>query len=42
MSILYQLPQNSYSGTELGSASSVFCNQIASAIQLLLVPVSKH
>lgn len=31
MSILYQLPQNPYSGTELGSASSVFCTQIASA-----------
>ena len=31
MSILYQLPQNPYSGTELGSASSVFCNQIASS-----------
>ena len=31
MSILYQLPKNPYAGTELGSASSVFCNQIASA-----------
>jgi hypothetical protein len=31
MALLYQPPNNPYSGTELGSASSVFCNQIATA-----------
>ena len=29
MALLYQPPQNPYSGTENGSASNVFCNQIA-------------
>jgi len=31
MALLYQPPQNPYSGTENGSASNVFCNQIATA-----------
>lgn len=31
MSILYQLPKNPYAGTELGSASSTYCTQIAAA-----------
>jgi len=30
MALLYQHPKNPYAGTELGSASNVFCKQIAS------------